>query len=124
MPRFKAEPVDMSTLDTSGLRERLEALPARRQPPPSATARRLGHDIDALEPWRLPDTMNSATRQLFNSRAQRTLPKNKAVNRLMAGLQEAYRNPKGTCRHLLVHICVNISYVTLQCSAALRIEKV
>ena len=56
--------------------------------------------MDAVEPWRLPDTLSGATRQLLNSRAQETLPRNKAKIGLMARLQEAYRHPRGGYRTL------------------------
>jgi hypothetical protein len=97
MFRFQAEPVDLPALDSSRLLKRLSETvrPLRPSPPFLPTLSRLGHDMDAVEPWRLPDTLSGATRQLLNSRAQETLPRNKAKIGLMARLQEAYRHPRG-----------------------------
>jgi hypothetical protein len=63
--------------------------------PAAAAANRLGQDIDALEPWRLPDSLSSVTRQMLSQRAQLQLPNHKAKTGLMTSLQDAYRRAAG-----------------------------
>ena len=87
--------MDFPAIDAGRLAASFAANSPRQPPSPLPPPSRLGNDIDALEHWRLPDGMSSATRQLLGRRAQQQLHKETAKIGMMNTLQESYRRNTG-----------------------------